>query len=119
MDSIKSSSTSVSAVVRTCPSFTVTLHPNTSQGGYAVVSYRTYSATSSLAKTAEIDGLSCVEARLREAKRLVYVDRQKIVLWLFEPGTNPPALDHGSLQSQQLNGLQLVCKCMLDSSTHL
>ncbi|EKG11491.1 Mediator complex subunit Med13 [Macrophomina phaseolina MS6] len=94
MDSIKNSSTSVSAV-----------------GGYGVISYRTFSATSSLdattAKAAELDGLSCVEARLREAKRLVYLDRQKTVLWLFEPGTSPPALDHGSLQSQQLNGLQL------------
>ncbi|KAL1632179.1 hypothetical protein SLS56_003913 [Neofusicoccum ribis] len=80
--------------------------------GYGVISYRTFSATSSLdaasAKAAELEGLSCVEARLREAKRLVFLDRQRILLWLFEPGTNPPALDHGSLQSQQLNGLQLA-----------
>ncbi|KAL1644936.1 hypothetical protein SLS58_004007 [Diplodia intermedia] len=95
MESIKSSSTSVSAV-----------------NGYGIVSFRTFSATSAVdspnAKAAELDGLRCVEARLREARRLVYVDRLKQLLWLFEPGSNPPALDHGSLQSQQLNGLQLA-----------
>ncbi|KAF2139353.1 uncharacterized protein K452DRAFT_360587 [Aplosporella prunicola CBS 121167] len=95
MDSIKNTTTNATAI-----------------SGYAVISYRTFSTapTSDTAhgRSAGLEGLSAVEARLRELRRTVFLDRLKLVLWLFEPGTSPPAIDHGSLQSQELGGLQLL-----------
>ncbi|KAK8157766.1 mediator complex subunit 13 C-terminal-domain-containing protein [Phyllosticta citrichinensis] len=88
MDSLKSSSTSVSAV-----------------GGYSAISYRTLAAKSSLegsgSRNTQIEELSTVETILRNSKHLVFLDRDRLLLWLFEPGATPPVFDQDSLQREQ------------------
>ncbi|KAK7569712.1 mediator complex subunit 13 C-terminal-domain-containing protein [Phyllosticta citricarpa] len=106
MDFLKSSSTSVTAV-----------------GGYSAISYRTLSAKSSLegssSRTTQIEELSTVETILRTSRHLVFLDRDRLLLWLFESGPTPPVLDQDSLQREQqghVPHLQNVSEATLKAS---
>ncbi|KAK8210629.1 mediator complex subunit 13 C-terminal-domain-containing protein [Phyllosticta capitalensis] len=106
MDSLKSSNTSVTAI-----------------GGYSAISYRTLAAKSGIegssARSTQLEELGTIESILRDSKALVFLDADRLLLWLFEPGTSIPAFDHDSLQQEQqghVPHLQTVSEATLKAS---